>query len=695
MIVRLLFVTLFAAADPQNDLETRAQALRSDLAATEQSSPRSTRAALERQLLTSLERRRDLERARDDARVILAAAPTAASAAPPRTVLEVDDLRRHVQQLDASIEASVRRLELLHADRDAAAARLTRTVAQRRQFEDPVDPQAEQVVVARREAEFAESATAELDVLLDVVELQQKSERAQRDALASRLASVTTLAPLTVEEVTEIERRLTAQSAELQQRLVAAAKAREVAHRELQEQGASASAEGAKTLKERLGTRDIDIELTREALSNLTIKQAAWQLAIRYWRDNDPAAVVEARERGPAIHASLTRRLDFMSTSADQLLTRIGTLDAQLAQAPTAPDAPEWQAQRSLVDEQLRMLQSGILDERGTLALLDRLRSDFNERMSTAAFKDRVALVWASARNLIERAWNFELFTVEQTVEVDGRKTSVPRSVSVAKVVKAPLLLLIGLFLAFRLTAVIERLARRRGVDEASARLARRWTLGLLTGACVLASLAIAGIPLAAFAFIGGAVAIGVGFGMQTLFKNLISGVLVLVERPFRLGDEIQVGDLRGLVVDIDLRASVVRDSDGSETLIPNSVLVEQNVRKMTSRSRIAEQTLTVVVDSQSDPREVMEAMRGAAQRHGQLIDSREPVISLDDFGAQGLKFSMQYWIDVMPGSERRRIASDLRLMILGAFGTAGIRLPPSLIDPRRPAGDGLAALPA
>ena len=78
-------------------------------------------------------------------------------------------------------------------------------------------------------------------------------------------------------------------------------------------------------------------------------------------------------------------------------------------------------------------------------------------------------------------------------------------------------------------------------MDDGRARLLARWAFALLVAACVLASLAIAGIPLAAFAFIGGAVAIGIGFGMQTLFKNLISGVVVLIERPFRLGDVIVV----------------------------------------------------------------------------------------------------------------------------------------------------------
>jgi small-conductance mechanosensitive channel len=172
---------------------------------------------------------------------------------------------------------------------------------------------------------------------------------------------------------------------------------------------------------------------------------------------------------------------------------------------------------------------------------------------------------------------------------------------------------------------------------------------------------------------------------MQTLFKNLISGVLVLIERPFRLGDDIQIGDLRGTVVDIDLRASVLRDSDGAETLIPNSALVEQNV---TARPRAIRQTLAVTVDAHSNPRDVSDTLREAAERHGLLNASRKPEIFLDEFPGEGLRFSMCYWIEPSPGVDRQRVASDLRLMILGAFGEKGIQLAKGTMDLRVRADD-------
>ena len=687
MLIRLVLIVLLAPAAPDGQLETRAATLRAELAKIDPNEPSTLRIVGERQLLISIERRIDLERARAD---LIERARTSGNrkpedTPPPTGLLEADDLRRVAQELDLALDASTRRLGIARADRAAAALRLEGAVTNLRELESSAAPNAEELALARLGAELAESNTAELDAIVALVDAEQQTSRAQRETIALRLTSTKTSLKPTEAEIAEIDRRLARRLADLQGRLTEAAKAREAADAELKRGLAAASPAHAKTLRERLATRDMEIELVREAMSNLALEQAAWQLAIRYWLNGDPAALVEAREQGPVVRENLSRRLEFMSASFDQFAAQSGALGTQLAEAPEAADAPEWQALRAALDERLRLIERGMLDQRRVLALIDRLRSDFDARLGTASFRSRAAYAWAEARHFVAEIWNLELFVVDQTVEVNGRQTSVPRSVTVEKVVKAPLLLLVSLFLLFHATRLMERYVRHRGVEPGSARLARRWTFGLLACACAFASLAIAGIPFAAFAFIGGAVAIGIGFGMQTLFKNLISGVLVLIERPFRLGDEIQIGDLRGTVVDIDLRASVLRDGDGSETLIPNSALVEQNV---TARPRSIKQTLVVTVDAHSEPREVTEAMRAAVERHGLLEASRKPEIFLDEFPGEGLRFSMSYWIDTTQASDRQRVASDLRFMILNAFKDAGIKLARGSLDLRVRADD-------
>lgn len=661
-------------------LAAQAQALRTQLGPPTDALTEDRADFLRRQLLASLERRQDMVRATADVER-LSVKPGAV--ARPDSLLALDDLRREIQRLDADLASGRRRIALLEQERTSTATQLTDKVAAERTLID-ARADADAIALAKLETALTESATAEVDQMLRLLALQQKLAQTQRDAITSVLASSSKKnVGVTPHDAAAVDARLRASGDALRRRMAAATTERERARADLAAADTGASALKLEAMKERVANADIDIELTREALTNLATEQLAWQMAIRIYRDHDESAIVEARRYGPTLVERLERRRDFLAAMSDQVLARSGGLSTELAQNPTAPDAADKRALRDVFDRRLQMVQRARFDESRLIDLIGRMREDFDARASAYGWRERLSLAWAFARDAIARAWSFELFTVNQTVEVEGRKTEVPRGVTVGKVVQAPLLLVIGLFAAMKLTSWWERwLHRRRGLDEGRARLMRRWALALLIAACVLASLAIAGIPLAAFAFIGGAVAIGIGFGMQALFKNLISGVLVLVERPFRLGDVIEVGTLRGMVVDIDLRTSVVRDADGADTLIPNSVLMEENVKNITYRTRIQRQSLSVVLDGDSEPRAVIDAMRAAAQRHGQLVEDPEPTVLLEDFADNGLRFTLHYWIELVPGMDRRRIASDLRMMLLGAFEEAGIKMapPPSLL---------------
>lgn len=667
----------FAATPATSALATRAQALRDALGAPSQSLTEDRADFLRRQLLASLERRQDMAVSMRDVER-MSRHPPRRDTPPPRSVIALDDLRREQQLLEAELENGTRRRTILEQERNTAATMLTRKVGEERALVDTgADAQAREV--AGIEVELIESSVAEIDQMIRLLDVQQAFSQARHDAIARRLANVDAdQVSVTAQDAALIERRMQARHDELRRRMAISAADRARVRADIQRADPSTPALRLETMKERLANADIELELAREALTNLDTERAVWQIAVRHYRDRDPSALVEARKSGPMLMDRLEGRREFLRAMSDQILARTGALATEIEQAPNAPDAADKRGLLAVLEQRLQMVHRAQFDEGRVADLVQRIRADFDARMRMASWKERAHFAWASLRDFASQLWNFELFTVTQTVEVDGRKTDVPRGVTVGKVVQAPLLLLLGLFAAVKLTAWGERwLHRRRGVDQGSARLMRRWALALLIAAAVLASLAIAGIPLAAFAFIGGAVAIGIGFGMQSLFKNLISGVLVLIERPYRLGDVIEVGDLRGTVVDIDLRTSVVRDGDGADTLIPNSVLMEENVKNVTFRSRVHHQVLDVVVDGDSDPRAVGDAMREAAARHGQLEEDPEPTVLLEAFADNGLRFALHYWIELRPGTDRRRIASDLRLMILGAFADAGIRMAP------------------
>jgi small-conductance mechanosensitive channel len=183
-------------------------------------------------------------------------------------------------------------------------------------------------------------------------------------------------------------------------------------------------------------------------------------------------------------------------------------------------------------------------------------------------------------------------------------------------------------------------------------------------------------IPLTIFAFLGGALAIGVGFGAQNLLKNLMSGIILLIERPLRVGDIVEVGGTVGSVTNISIRASTVRSGTGIETLIPNANFLENAVTNWTYSDRRVRREIKLSVPRASSTRQVSDVLLATAQRHGQLLKDPPPRVLFQDVGVDTFLFSLQYWTEFRAGIDADVVASDLRFMIEGALKDAGIAAP-------------------
>jgi len=217
----------------------------------------------------------------------------------------------------------------------------------------------------------------------------------------------------------------------------------------------------------------------------------------------------------------------------------------------------------------------------------------------------RVQTLFSGAGSFLQRFWTFEIFTAEDTITVDGQTISGKRSITIGKIVMAVLILVVGYWITGVLSKFIEPfVVKRLKIEPNQANLIRRWFRVLLVVGLVMFSLVSVKIPLTVFAFAGGALAIGLGFGMQTMLKNFVSGIILLFERPFRVGDVLDVGGQRGTVTSIGLRASVLQLWDGIETLIPNSSLLENNVSNWTYSDRKVRFLVSVGVAYGSDPRQ-------------------------------------------------------------------------------------------
>lgn len=272
--------------------------------------------------------------------------------------------------------------------------------------------------------------------------------------------------------------------------------------------------------------------------------------------------------------------------------------------------------------------------------------------------------------------WSFELFSVSENISVDGQSVTVNRGVTVGKMLLAVLLISVGFALCVWLGGIIERqIVTRTKYAPVSVRIAKRWLLSVAFIVLLVNSLLLVKIPLAAFAFLGGAIAIGLGFGMQTLLKNLISGLMMLLERPFKPGDTIEVAGIRGTIVDMNVRAAVVRDVNGIDTLVPNSTFLEQNVTNWSYTSSVVRQGFKVGVAYGSDLRLVAKLLEEDVRGHGQISKDKEPEILLEDFGPDALIFGIYYWLDIGAGVIGRQVASDLRFMVESSLRKNGISI--------------------
>lgn len=192
--------------------------------------------------------------------------------------------------------------------------------------------------------------------------------------------------------------------------------------------------------------------------------------------------------------------------------------------------------------------------------------------------------------------------------------------------------------------------------------------------------LSYAGLDLSKLAIVAGALSVGIGFGLQNIVNNFVSGLILLFERPVRTGDYIYVGATEGIVRKMRIRATEIETGDRDTVIVPNSVLLSSHLRNRNLRSRQGRVTLTIGVAYDSDPRRVCELLLEIANAHpgviraGQIAGLPGPGVSLTSFGSSTLDFELQ--AQILSADAKGGIASDLRFSILETFRREGIELP-------------------
>jgi small-conductance mechanosensitive channel len=181
-----------------------------------------------------------------------------------------------------------------------------------------------------------------------------------------------------------------------------------------------------------------------------------------------------------------------------------------------------------------------------------------------------------------------------------------------------------------------------------------------------------AGLDFSNISLIIGALGVGIGFGLQNVVNNFVSGLILLFERPIRVGDKIEVNDLFGTVKSIGMRASVVGTIEGAEVIVPNANLISTEVINWTLSDNWRRAKVPVGVAYGTDPRVVIEILNRVAGDHPEVLADPEPEALFLGFGDSALDFELRAWTR----ENFVAVSSDLRVSIDDAFREAGIEIP-------------------
>ena len=230
---------------------------------------------------------------------------------------------------------------------------------------------------------------------------------------------------------------------------------------------------------------------------------------------------------------------------------------------------------------------------------------------------------------------------------------------------------LLSAFLRFALEEdMYPRVGLSRGLSYALSSLLNYvlLTVGFLAGLAVL------GLDLTKLTIMVSALGVGIGFGLQSVVNNFVSGLILFFERPVQVGDTIEAGGITGNVRRIGIRSSVMRTFQGAEIIVPNAQLVTERVTNWTLSDRHRLIELPVGVSYSAHPKQVMEMLETVAQAHPQVLRQPAPRAFFTGFGDSSINFELRAWTDQF--DQWFQIRSELATAVFDAGQAAGISFP-------------------
>jgi len=402
------------------------------------------------------------------------------------------------------------------------------------------------------------------------------------------------------------------------------------------------------------------LEQTEDMLQLLNQQEQAWKTRYALIEDKaQPDQLDSWRKDFETYKTKNERTVRLLESFQTSLHARVAFLEKQASEQKT-----ETGLRRELNNRltALRTLADGGLEYLSVLQTTRQLHQRLLDEIG--ALREEIGL-WKTFTFIageLRNVWNLEVWVIDE------------HGVTVKKLVTALVFLIIGLVLIKRIfLLMIRRLLARTHLQETTSAAVEKIIHYVAILLIVLFALRVVNIPLTLFAFLGGAVAIGVGFGAQNLINNFISSFIILAEQPIKIGDLIDIEGNFAMVEEIGARCTRIRTGGNVHILVPNSSFLEKNIVNWTLADKEIRAQVTVGVIYGSPVREVERIMLNVANEHKKVKKKPEPFILFKDFGDNALIFDLYFWISMNRLMDRLIIESDIRFRIDELFREAAI----------------------
>ncbi|MCC9600082.1 mechanosensitive ion channel [Stieleria sp. JC731] len=588
--------------------------------------------------------------------------------APPYSIILLDEIHDNLKSererrdlIQAGILTAREAVETTRVDLEAKNRDL-------RQLKEQLPETDGRIIVAEAEVRLAEETLTLRRQELSIEEATEKKRDLKSQIEKFRLDVVSSNVTFTKSELNEQLAEIKVRESELKRRsALLKSEANYAENRWLQSRQELDSStapnpilrERVEALKTAQQSTELESAVINQRLQRLPWIRTAWER--RYELLKGDVSRIDRRDWIDETYQwqqTLDRERRARELKLDEVRNSLGNLTSRLEnRGELDPQLVRWiEAHQASLNRQISIYNDSLIAIQNAASVLGNLLIQL-EGGPKRTFAEWAADSWLT----VQRFWNYELTNVDDT------------SLTVGKIVSTLLFLFFGYFAARLISGWLGSRLPRFGVEEAGAHAIESLSFYVLLICFGLGALKYASVPLTVFTFLGGAIAIGVGFGSQNILNNFISGLILLAERPIKAGDLIMVDDTYGNVKSIGARSTVIRTGENLDIIIPNSKFLENNVVNLTRRDDRLRTSISIGVAYGSPLERVIELLEQAAVEHESVHERPKPFVWFNDFGDNALAFQVHFWINARTVVQRKKIESEVRLAIDRLFREADI----------------------